>query len=121
MMQQVPLPPGAPDLGRIIVDTGNAPPFWVTLPPQVVLLIVLSVCAAAAMVLYPIVRAIGRRIEGAGAANPAVLGELEDLRGRIHELEAGQTRMAEIEDRLDFAERMLAQQRNAAIDPVPLR
>ncbi|HET7043138.1 MAG TPA: hypothetical protein VFI13_14055 [Gemmatimonadales bacterium] len=35
--------------------------------------------------------------------------ELEELRGRVAELEADRGHMAELEERLDFAERMLAQ------------
>ena len=35
--------------------------------------------------------------------------EIEELRGRVAELEADRGHMAELEERLDFAERMLAQ------------
>jgi hypothetical protein len=38
-------------------------------------------------------------------------GELEELRSRVAELEGVQDRMGELEERLDFAERLLAQQR----------
>jgi len=38
---------------------------------------------------------------------------LEELERRVGELEAGQRRVAELEERLDFAERLLAQQRDA--------
>jgi Tfp pilus assembly protein PilO len=37
--------------------------------------------------------------------------ELSALKDRVHELEAMQTRMMELEERLDFAERMLVQNR----------
>lgn len=40
--------------------------------------------------------------------------ELEALRERVAELEAGQQRMAELEERVDFAERLLVQQRDPA-------
>jgi hypothetical protein len=51
-------------------------------------------------------RAIARRIEhgSAGATDGETQAELEDMRGR----------MAELEERLDFAERLLTQQREAA-------
>lgn len=37
--------------------------------------------------------------------------ELSALKDRVHDLEAMQTRMMELEERLDFAERMLVQSR----------
>ena len=36
--------------------------------------------------------------------------ELEDLRGRVAELEADRGHLAELEERVDFAERLLARQ-----------
>jgi len=38
---------------------------------------------------------------------------VEELERRVGELEAGQRRVAELEERVDFAERLLAQQRDA--------
>lgn len=38
-------------------------------------------------------------------------GDLEELRSRLAELEGAQDRLGELEERLDFAERLLAQQR----------
>ena len=51
----------------------------------------------------PVAQAFGDRIRGRGAAeaDPALVAELEQLRGRL----------AEVEERLDFAERLLAQAR----------
>lgn len=40
--------------------------------------------------------------------------EVSDLRQRVVELEAQQSRVAELEERLDFAERLLAEQRSVA-------
>jgi hypothetical protein len=58
-----------------------------------------------AMILTgPIGVALAERIRGARAAgDPALAGEVEELRGRL----------AEVEERLDFAERLLAQAREA--------
>lgn len=39
--------------------------------------------------------------------------ELDDLRSRVAELEADRGHMAELEERLDFAERMLAQRQGS--------
>jgi Tfp pilus assembly protein PilO len=42
------------------------------------------------------------------------LREVETLRARVQELESMQHRMAELEERLDFTERLLVQQRDPA-------
>jgi len=99
-----PFPPPNPD---VYVGSFPAPP-WETLPPPIVMLIFLAMLAAGVAVLYPIVRAIARRLEGKHA-DPALRTEVDELRTRLYELEAQQGRMAEIEERLDFAERLLAQ------------
>ena len=58
-----------------------------------------------AMILTgPIGVALAERIRGVRAAGaPALAGQVEELRGRL----------AEVEERLDFAERLLAQAREA--------
>ena len=66
--------------------------------------------AALGLFLGPIGAAIARRIGGPGEAP---LEELEELRDRIQTLEAQQDRFAEVESRLDFAERLLARQQTA--------
>jgi hypothetical protein len=60
----------------------------------------------------PIGTAIGRRLSGRGGTPPA-RAELEELHARLEALESGQHRIAEVEERLDFAERLLATQREA--------
>jgi hypothetical protein len=64
-------------------------------------------------VLLPIVRALARRIDGKGGPEVEVRDELERLRTRVGELEAQHGRLAELEERLDFAERLLVQHRTA--------
>ncbi len=51
----------------------------------------------------PVAHAVGDRIRGrsSGEPDPALLAEVDQLRGRL----------AEVEERLDFAERLLAQAR----------
>ncbi len=52
------------------------------------------------------------------AASPPVeplRAEVDDLRERIAELDDVSRRVAELEERVDFAERLLAQQRDAAL------
>lgn len=55
-----------------------------------------------------------KRMEGrSGESTEAVRAELDELRARIEEGEQARTRITELEERLDFAERLLAQQREA--------
>jgi hypothetical protein len=107
-----PLPP-TPEPTVILQGPGILPP-WMTLPPGITALISLGFFAATAVVLYPLMRAIARRIEGRSqAADPALLAELDQLRNRVADLESMQHRMAELEERVDFSERLLSQQRDA--------
>jgi hypothetical protein len=58
----------------------------------------------------PIGKAIGRLIEGRkrdSGSDAVVL----DLQARVEQLEAERIRMADLEERIDFAERVLAQHR----------
>jgi hypothetical protein len=68
---------------------------------------------AAAKVLTPLMRALARRIEGSWRAE-ATRDELDELRHRVAELEARDLRLFEVEERLDFAERLLQQR---ALEP----
>ncbi|MEO8227680.1 MAG: hypothetical protein ABI637_09615 [Gemmatimonadota bacterium] len=82
--------------------------------PPAVFLIVLASLVAATIILWPLVRAFARRLEGRSAGDPALVGEIEELRARVNELEAGHGRMAELEERVDFTERILIQGRAEA-------
>jgi DNA repair exonuclease SbcCD ATPase subunit len=68
-----------------------------------------------AMILTgPIGVALAARIRQAPAASdPALADEVEELRSRLGEVEDLRGRLAEVEERLDFAERLLAQAREA--------
>jgi hypothetical protein len=76
----------------------------------VVLLGVLLLTAA--VLLWPLIRAVARRIERGGAAD--ALGELEELRERVRQLEEAQPRLSDLEERLDYTERVLAQAQQQA-------
>ncbi|HXI21354.1 MAG TPA: hypothetical protein VNH46_09725 [Gemmatimonadales bacterium] len=87
---------------------------------QLVAIILVMVLALVGVVriLGPIARAFARRIEGK-AGDPEVLqAQIDELRGRMQEAEAREDRLLELEERLDFAERLLARQRDPArIEP----
>jgi Tfp pilus assembly protein PilO len=74
----------------------------------VALVAVLALLATIVTLVWPLVRAFARRLE-AGGHRGELVAELEGLRSRVDQLEAGQVQVAELEERLDFAERMLAQ------------
>ena len=60
----------------------------------------------------PLGKAWAKRIEGAGGQVDArVFPAVEELQGKVAELEERVQHMQELEERLDFAERLLAQQR----------
>ena len=61
------------------------------------------------LVFYPLMRAFARRIEGRNQLDPAIHDELDQLRARVGEVDHLQQRVAELEERVDFTERMLAQ------------
>lgn len=101
LLLQVPVPPPIPDIPvdpNLVISQLNSP---------AIVLIVAAVMAACTIVLWPLARALARRIEGKGAA-PALQGEIEHLHHRLSEMEGLQGRVAELEERLDFAERLLA-------------
>jgi hypothetical protein len=100
-----PIPPIPP-----IPEIQVLPP-WMVMPPQMVALITIAIVAGVALVLYPIARAIARRLEGRGMSNE-LLQQVDELRERVRDLESSQHRVAELEERLDFTERLLAQRRD---------
>jgi hypothetical protein len=115
---QIPTPPELPQLPEQVII--HAPSPWVTMPPQVTALIALGFFAACAVILFPLMRAIARRIEGRSTGgDPALHEELDQLRGRLAEIEALQHRVMELEERVDFAERLLAQRREPERLPRP--
>jgi hypothetical protein len=68
--------------------------------------------AIVGMLMRPVFLAWARRLSG-GAVNADLAGEVDELRHRVIELEAEHGRMQELEERVDFAERMLAQRADA--------
>lgn len=73
-------------------------------------IVLVMVTAFLSAVLYPIARAYARRLEGS-TSTAALKEELGEVYERLEELQRGQERIAELEGRLDFAERLLAQRR----------
>ncbi|MBA3260058.1 MAG: hypothetical protein H0T68_11415 [Gemmatimonadales bacterium] len=102
MIQDIPQVPGPPfDPNLIWMSDGG--------PPAIVMIVLLSLVAAT-VILWPIMRALARRLEGKGGGDPALRAEVEQLHQRLGEVDNLQLRMGELEERIDFAERLLAQQ-----------
>jgi hypothetical protein len=104
-----PLPPipDIPPIPPIIVGPEMVPP-WV---PYVAALGIIMV----GIVLFPIVRALARRIEGRGG-NEELRAEIDVLHQRVADLEAVEQRMHELENRIEFSERLLTQHREGALE-----
>lgn len=79
------------------------------------LVVLFSFTAAAVTVIGAVVLAIGRvRRQSANLAPSQVsTEELDDLRARLAELEQRGVRLEEVEERLDFVERVLGRSREA--------
>jgi Tfp pilus assembly protein PilO len=76
--------------------------------PGSILFIILVSVVAATVILWPIVRALARRLEGKGTVDAGLKADVEHLHQRLGEVDALQARVGELEERLDFAERLLA-------------
>jgi hypothetical protein len=78
------------------------------MPPEVMIIVVAAIGGLVAILRGPLGRALARRIEGAAPSSEA---ELEELRSRVAALEAREGELLELHERLEFAERLLAQRR----------
>lgn len=99
--QAPPAPPPGPE--SVLSVSG-------TLEDIAAVVLLLGVGLIIAALIWPLIRAIARRIEG-GAAGAEMQAELDTLRERVRQLEEIPPRMAELEERLDFAERVVAKTR----------
>jgi Tfp pilus assembly protein PilO len=114
MMLQVPTPSTPPmpqfDPNLFFMQHGG--------PPAVVM-IVLAALTASVIILWPLMRAFARRVEGKGGADTALRAEVERLQAKSRETDLLHERVAELEERLDFTERLLAQSHEAPGRIVP--
>lgn len=107
MLQGVPPTPPVPpfDPNLIFMNDGG---------PPTILLIVIAALTATVLILWPIMRAFGRRLEGKGGTDSALRADVEHLHAQLGEIETLHARVAELEERVDFAERLLAQAQQQA-------
>jgi hypothetical protein len=94
---EIPSPPFDPNL--IFLNDGG--------PPAIVMIVFLALLATT-IILWPVMRALARRLDGKGATDRALQAEVEHLQHRLGEVDVLHNRVAELEERIDFTERMLA-------------
>lgn len=104
LAQQGPVPPMPP------VPPGSEMSVTGSLEGIAAVVLLLGAGLIVAALIWPLIRALARRIEG-GAASTEMQVELDGLRERARQLEEMQPRMAELEERVDFTERIVAQGR----------
>jgi len=101
-----PMPPIGPQLDpNLLFMNEGVPPVFILIP--VVALIAITI------ILWPIMRALARRLERKGNPDPALRAEVEQLHTRLAEMDSLQSRLLELEERVDFTERLLAQTHEA--------
>lgn len=107
-------------LARVVqTPAPDAPQIWNVPPPHsgmsgpVFVIVALALVTGFVLVFYPLMRAFARRIEGRFQHDPGIQEELDQLRTSIGEVDNLQHRVAELEERVDFTERLLAKQREA--------
>ena len=79
-----------------------------------IVLIVIAALTAVTIILWPIMRAFARRLEGKGNVDSALRSEMEQLESRLAEVDALRQEVAELHERVDFAERVLLKSHDRA-------
>jgi Tfp pilus assembly protein PilO len=101
MLLQVPVPPVPP------IGPQFDPNLLFMNDSPTVVLIVIAALTATTIILWPIMRAFARRLEGKGNVDSALRAEVEQLDARLAEVDALRQEVAELHERVDFAERLL--------------
>ena len=104
---QTPLPPAPLPL------PGSDPTFMIERGSEVLMmvLVLIGVVIVAVKVLGPIARAWARKIEGK-VGDPQILSDLEQMRDQLGEVDHLRQRVGELEERLEFTERLLTERRD---------
>jgi len=113
---QGPTPPVPPDPAPLpVIVSGPDPNFLI---PQIIetigiVVVAIAVTVAAVKIFGPLIAAWARRLEGRGGES-SLRGEIEQLRQELGEVDSLRGRIGELEERVDFTERLLANQRSEA-------
>ncbi|HEU5218156.1 MAG TPA: hypothetical protein VFU23_05820 [Gemmatimonadales bacterium] len=105
-------------LFRQVVSPTPAPPavdpnfLWGRISETVAMVLVLiGFSVVAIKVLGPLARAWAHKLEGR-SGDPQLRADMEQMREQLGEMDHLRGRVAELEDRLEFAERLLTQRRD---------
>jgi hypothetical protein len=102
---QTPAPPAPPEL-----QVFPAHMVGQIVEMVVVAVIAIAITIAAVKILRPLFSAWARRLEGRGGES-MLQGEIDQLRHELGDVEALRARVGELEERVDFTERLLTNQR----------
>ncbi|HET7043135.1 MAG TPA: hypothetical protein VFI13_14040, partial [Gemmatimonadales bacterium] len=102
LLQAIPLPPAPPAPPGVEVITSGPPDGVLAATTIIIGMIVVAI------IMYPLIRAWARRLEGKAGGGE----EARQMEARVVELEH---RLADVEERLDFSERMLSQREPVAL------
>jgi tetrahydromethanopterin S-methyltransferase subunit G len=80
-----------------------------TAPPEVGMGFVIAMLTVITIILGPIAWALARRLGRKADPDSALRAEVEQLHTRLSEMDSLQSRLIELEERVDFTERLLAQ------------
>lgn len=108
---QAPVPQAPPDV-VVLGGGGGGPDVF-----EAIAIVAISISMAwlAYKLLSPLIRAFAARIEGKGGA--ALEQRVHELEQRVMDADQAHQRLVELEERLDFAERLLSQRE----EPLKLR
>ena len=117
---EIPIPPVPPDIPGVVIHDIGVGAGGIS-EEALFAIVVICVLIGAVYILGPIAKAIARRVERHGGSDPALQEELQSLRERVGEVDQLRERMLELEERVDFAERLLARplDARAAMLPAP--
>jgi len=101
----LPAPPAPPSPEAVIISSmGGGPSILETVA---ICVMAVSFAFVAYKMLVPLARAFAARIEGRGG-NPALEQRVNELQAQLADADMLHSRVAELEERLDFAERLLS-------------
>lgn len=114
LAQVAPLPPLPPTPAPLGVD----PTFLAGRITEMVMmtLVLIGVVFIAVKVLGPIARAWARRLEGK-VGDPQIHADLDQIREQLSEVDSLRARVGELEERIEFTERLLAQRKDQDLLP----
>lgn len=105
-MLQLPAPPAPPSV-MVVHDGFNPIPF----------IMLFGLIIGLFVLVRPLIRAWAHRLDGR-SSDAKLVDAVNDMHARLDEVEQLHSRVAELEERLDFTERLLTQQREPSRLPL---